>query len=82
MAHPWVPPLRGKHDGVISSEGSSTHLLFDDECDAGKGDVSSRLRVKHAMLDQCQSAICDFFNVTTLSVTSLEMPMSGSPKAN
>ena len=44
--------------------------------------VSSHSRAKHAMLNQCHSAVCDFFNVAALSVTSLEMPMNGLPKVN
>ena len=40
-----------------------------------KRDISSHLLAEHATLDQCCSAICDFFNVTALSATSLETPM-------
>ena len=47
-----------------------------------KRDISSHLRAEHAMLNQCHSAICNFFNVTALSVTSLETPMNRLPKVD
>ena len=47
-----------------------------------KRDVSSHLRAEHAMLDHCHSAVFDFFDVTTLSATSLEMSLHASLEAD
>ena len=47
-----------------------------------KRDISSHLRAECAMLDQCHSAVRNFFSATALSVASLEMPMNRLLKVN
>ena len=46
------------------------------------GLIFGHSHAKCAVLDQCHGAVCDFFNVTALTVTSLETPMKRSLGAN